>query len=197
MQFNLEPPDSLAKLNSRRKVVRVGGKPIFYYAVLSADERKTLIQAAKERGLLTRYEFCGIARYGVSRNHAASLLLEDTHHKAFELLRRAFGACARFWVRPKQLRIIGIDFYWKKANMGLALTGPLIDDPSRGDPGRTRDSRPALEYDIDSMIPQSMKGLMVVKMPYYLVWHQSSDFLRRIRSKLFATGRYPGLREER
>jgi len=190
-----EISEAVKKFNSNRRALHFGGHTVFCVK-LTSEERKTLYCAARESGLLMRYEFSGIPSYGVSRSHAAALLLEVTHQKALGLLRREFGSCARFWVRPKQLSILGTDFYWKKAKLGLAITGPLMDDPYRGDPKRTRDSRPELEQQLDSLIPESMKGLAIIKVPYYLVWHQPSDFIRRINSKLIASGQYTRLRDK-
>ncbi len=193
--MKLEVSEAVKKLNSNRRTLHLGGRTL-YSVRLTPEERKTLYGAAKECGLLVRYEFSGIPSYGVTRSHAAALLLEVTHQKALGLLQREFGACARFWVRPKQLSILGVNFYWKKAKLGLAITGPLIDDPHRGDPRRTRDSRPELEQELHSGIPEGMKALAIIKLPYYLVWHQPSAFISRINSKLAASGQYPRLQNK-
>jgi hypothetical protein len=189
-----EISEVLKELNSKRRALRYGGRTI-HYVELTAEERKNLYEGAREHGLLIGYEFSGVRSYGVSRNDAAYILLEATRQKAFRLLQREFGAFARFWVKPKQLNLIGIDFYWRKARLGLLITGPLIDDPSRGDPTRSRDSRQELEQDLDSVIPENMKGLTTIKMPYYIVWHRPSDLVSRIRGRLVASGQYPRLRD--
>ena len=189
-----EVPEAIKKLAANRRVLRLGRHTISWLK-LTSEERKTLYAAAKERGRLYRYEFSGIASYGASRTDAAAMLLETTREKAFLLLRREFGSSARFWVNPRQLKILRIDFYWRKARLGLTITGPLIDDPYRGDPKRTRDSRPELERELDSLIPENMQRLAIIKIPYYMVWHQPSDVINRINKRLVASGQYGRLRE--
>lgn len=186
-------PETLKKLSSKRKVTRLGGRE-FAWVDLSPEERETLYSAARDRGLLLRYEFSGVPSYGIGRRDAANRLLEATRQKAFVLLRQAFGSSARFWVRPVQLFFLQVDFYWRRANLGLAITGPLMDDPFRGDPVRTRDSRPELGQGVEFRIPTQMQGLEIVKIPYYSIWHKPSEFISRINRELMASHKYPKLR---
>jgi hypothetical protein len=174
------------------RTVHLGGHKICWVD-LTVEECKTVYDAAKERGLLLRYEFSGIAFYGPNRTYAADLLLEATRQKVFRLLRREFGSSARFWIRPTPLSFLGIDFYWRKARLGLAITGPLIDDLYRGDPRRTRDSKPELEREFDCRIPVNMRGLSIIKIPYYSVWHRPSEVVNCIKKRLVASGQYPRL----
>jgi len=185
----------LHSLVSKRKELKLTGCSISWLEI-TPTERKELYEIAKERGLLIGYKFSGIMSYGISRNDAGCSLLESTRERAFEKLRTEFGAKARFWIRPKQLSIIGIDFYWRTAKLGVLITGPLRDDPRRGDPVRTRDSCVGREQDFDWALPPNMKGLAILKFPYYQVWHHPSDFLDQIKHRLITSGYYPKLRNE-
>src|ERR1700722_3950368 len=182
-------PESIKELASKRRVVRLGRRS-FSYVDLTPAERAELCQFAEQRGLLTRYDFSGIPANGVSRNHAANRLLEATRKKAFEMMRRAFGASARF--RSQSEPAMSVDFYWRKARLGLVITGPPRDAAGRGDPRRTGDSRPELGQHFDSL-PATLK---IIRAPYYLVWHRPTHFLDQIRNELVASGQYPRLLEK-
>ena len=186
-------PEVLKKLAANRSPLNLG-KAAIQFAQLTLEEKDVLYSTAKARGLLTRYEFSGVPCDGLSRTDAAGRLCEVTHQRALVLLRLEFGACARFWVKPRQLRYLDVDFYWKKANLGLVITGPLIDDPWRADPRRTRDSRDELQLEFDSPIPNIILPVRVIKTPYYSIWHQPSAFIRHMRELLAGSRQYPRLR---
>ncbi len=163
----------------------------FSWLDITSADREKLYEIAEECGFLTHYEFSGIKSAGTSRNNAALRLLQATRDRAFSRLKHEFGAKAHFWVRPRQLCLGEIDFYWRKAKVGVIITGPLLDARGRAGPQRARDRR--LEYDFTSTLPTELKGLTVLRFPYYEVWHQPAGFIKQIRQGLVASGHYPRL----
>lgn len=91
---------------------------------IDSNERKNLYEIAKQRGLLTEYRFSGIKAYRVNRNDALCWLMEETRKRALEKLKLEFGSRAHFWVQPRRLSYVDIDFYWILAKLGIVITGP-------------------------------------------------------------------------
>lgn len=159
---------------------------------LTPREREDLYDEAGRRGLLTMYEFSGIFSQGVSRGDAIRTLLVKTRKKAFELFRQEFGAAARFRVSPTQFG--GIDFYWRRAALGLVITGPLVDDPFRADPRRTRDIDK--RFGVGFFQVQDSAEPKILAVPYYEVWHSPRAVVEKVRQLLLASGQYPRVRGE-
>jgi hypothetical protein len=91
------------------------------------------------------------------------------------------------------LSYVDIDFYWRSAKLGVVITGPLKDDPHRGDPVRTKDLTPSSKDAAISAMRIGVEDITIVTVPYYQVWHRPSVFLEQIRSKLILSGNYPKL----
>lgn len=183
----------LKHLLSKRKEIKFGTDSLSWLNI-TATEREKLYEVGAQCGLLTSYEFSGVKSLGTSHNNAARRLLDKTHKRAFARLKTEFGSKAHFWVRPKEL--FPMDFYWRLARIGVAITGPLKDDLNRRGPARTRDFRMGLLEDLVSYLPPNFQGMTVLTFPYYVVWHHPTEFVRRIRQKLAASGRYPRLSEQ-
>jgi len=113
-----------------------------------------------------------------------------TRERAFTKLRAEFGAKAHFWVKPKQLSFLRVDFYWRLARIGVVITGPPRDNLYRFGSARTRDSCIDMRQDF---LPPNLTGLSVLSFPYYMVWRHPFDFVKQIRHKLIASKRYPRL----
>ena len=190
-----EIPDDIKTFALKRRSFRSRADGVsLRYVNLTEEESKRLFEFAHQRGLLTRYEFSGVTSYGVTRNNAADRLLKETRQKAFDLLRRAFGASARF--RKQEWNPWTADFYWKKAGLAVVITGPGWDDLRRADPTRRRDTRPELYEEISSPSGLSdcpAKISKLLKMPYYMIWHQPTRFIDQVRLELIASGQYPKL----
>lgn len=188
----MEPDDEKFLKNLLSKRREFGPRAYrFSYLDITSAEREKLYEIAEQSGLLTHYEFSGIKSAGTSRNNAARRLIQATRDRAFSRLKREFGAKAHFWVRPIQLYVGDIDFYWRRAKLGVTITGPLLDAHDRAGLERVRDRR--FEYDFASTLPPELKGFAVLTFPYYEVWHQPSEFIRKIRHSLVASGHYPRL----
>lgn len=185
---NRDIPDCIKQLNSKRRTENWYGHRIFKVE-LTEREREELYDEAGRRGLLTIHEFSGISARGVNRRDAIESLLAKTRKRAFELFQKELGACARFWASPSQF--YGVDFYWRRARLGVAITGPLEDDVFRADPRRSRDRM----WVVVSRAYKS-DGLTVMAVPYYEVWHKPGPVVATIRQQLLASGRYPKLRGE-
>jgi hypothetical protein len=178
----------LKYLLSKRKVSGPRGNRFSWLDMTSA-EREKLYEIGEQSGLLTQYEFSGIKSSGTSRNDAARRVLDKTSERAFLKLKTEFGGTAHFWVRPRQLSFI--DFYWRKAKVGVVLTGPLMDDLWHAGRKRVGDFR--LKRNILSDLPPEMRYLTLLVVPYYVVWHQPSEFIGAIKQELIASGHYPRL----
>ena len=178
----------LKHLLSKRKEFKLGSYP-FSWLDITPAEREKLYEAGEQCGFLTTYEFSGIKASGTSRNDAANRLLDKTHERAFTKLKAEFGSKAHFWVKPKQLCFLRVGFYWRLARIGVVITGPPRDDLNRFGPARTKDSCSVRQ----DFLPPDLKGLTLLSFPYYVVWHQPSEFIRKIRQKLIASGHYPRL----
>jgi hypothetical protein len=87
----------------------------FSWLDITPAEREKLYEIGVQSAVLTQYEFSGVKSAGTSRNDAARRVLDMTHARAFSKLKAEFGAKAHFWVRPKKLCFLHIDFYWRKA----------------------------------------------------------------------------------
>jgi hypothetical protein len=153
---------------------------------ITPAEKEKLYEIGAQAGLLTQYEFNGIKSVGTSHNDAACRVLDMTRQRAFSKLKAEFGAKAHFWVKPKQLCYPQVDFYWRKAQLGVVISGPLKDALHRGGPERIRDEH-------IEMLPTEQSRLSTITFPYYIVWHQPSEFIKKIRQKLIASGHYPRL----
>jgi len=151
--------------------------------------KRKLREEALHRGLVPRYLFSGIAAFGVSRNDAAEQLMKLCHERAFGLLRKEFGSTAHFWDRPKFGW--GINFFWRKANIGIRLTGPLLDQVNQ------HEAAPRARFRMLHFFAQGCSGnardMKIMHFPYYEIWHHPSKFLATIRAELVATGKYPSL----
>lgn len=163
----------------------------YTYLDITPAERTKLYALARQRGLLTHYEFSGVESFGVNRNDAARTVLQKTHERALEKLKIEFGAKAHFWVNPKQL--LGVDFYWRSAKLGVVISGPLQDDLGRADPARMRDWRFKAKERSVTIPGVNSWTIIVLTFPYYVVWHHPSDFLSHIKDRLLASGCYPRL----
>jgi len=185
---------SARTLSSEKNRVDLLRHQVFYRADCEAD-REILYAEAKRRGLLRTYDFSGIAACGVSRRDAITTLMLSTFRKSFGLLRRNFGSSARFVARPRQFRSLGVDFYWKRAKIGLVITGPTFDDLRRGDRRRTRDREQVL-YDLcegRNSFLRVANRLSVMIVPYYDIWHNPTAVVANVRGVLFDSGKYPRL----
>lgn len=159
----------------------------------SEADRKILYEYADSQGLLLEYDFAGIRATGVSRRDAITNLMQSTFERAFELLRRNFGSSAKFHSRPKRFKDLEIDFYWKRADFGLVISGPNIDDLWRPGNQRTRDRNALFErwaYRARSVDRESQR-LAVMMVPYYEIWHHPTEFAERVRNYLRRSGQYP------
>jgi len=180
----------LKYLLSKRKVSGPRAYRFSWLDITSA-EREKLYEIGEQSGLLTHYEFSGIKSAGTSRNDAARRVLDKTRERAFLKLKTEFGGTAHFWVRPRQLSRLCIDFYWRKANVGVVLTGPLADDLLHAGSKRVGDFR--LTRNFLSNLPPALRYLTFLVVPYYVVWHQPSEFIGAIKQQLIASGHYPRL----
>jgi hypothetical protein len=187
-----KPEESLIPLLSKRRHSFHGGS-VLTWLEIDSNERKNLYEIAKQRGLLTEYRFSGIKAYGVSRNDAVRWLMEKTRNRALEKLRAEFGSMAHFWVQPRRLSYVDIDFYWRSAKLGIVITGPLKDDPYRGDSVRAKEPAPSSKDAAISAMRIGVEDITIFTVPYYQVWHRPSVFLEQIRSKLILSGHYPKL----
>ena len=112
--------------------------------------------------------------------------MELARTRAFALLKKEFGSSAHFWPRPKFSRV-SLDFYWRRANLGVMVTGPLLTLPSGA---RKRDQ--GLDY--HEFCSGELKRVQILKLPYYMDLAQScQSFVGEIRAALAASGKYPKL----
>lgn len=189
-------PAEIQRIASEKRIA-VGGFSLL--VGLSHEDRALLHNAARERVDFRNYEFCGVQVSGIDRSGAIIELMQDTFAKVFQLLKVQFGARAHFRPRPDSLRDLHVDFYWERAKFGIGITGPNIDDPTRLDNARTRHSierRRYYEWLVDEGIgyPDQARGLTLVQVPYYVIWHQPSLFVEDIKKVLLNSGAYPKLR---
>src|ERR1700744_1280089 len=119
--------------------------------------------------------------------------MDKTRKRALEKLRGEFGSRAHFWVQPRRLSYVEIDFYWRSAKLGVVISGPLKDDPYRGDSVRAKDPAPSSKDAAISAMRLGVEDITIFMVPYYQVWHRPSLFLEQIRSKLILSGQYPKL----
>lgn len=181
----------LNSLSSKRKTLRLGRTSSLTYLDITPTERTRLYELARQRGLLTRYEFSGVESFGVNRNDAARTVLLKTHERALEKLKIEFGAKAHFWVNPKQF--LSVDFYWRSAKLGVAISGPLQDDLGRADRVRKRDCRFEAKERSVTIPGVNSWTIALLSFPYYVVWHHPAEFLSHIKDRLLASGCYPRL----
>src|SRR3989442_677399 len=115
-------------------------------------------------------------------------LMKATWEKAFDLLRKEFGERARFWPRPKDPFMC--DFFWRRGNIALNLTGPLVEEAAP----RRRYQTGHLEDLQRCMLSGAARTAKVLRVPYYEVWHHPERFLADVRRALIASGKYPNLK---
>jgi hypothetical protein len=163
----------------------------FSWLDITSAEREKLYEIGEQSGLLTHYEFSGIKAAGTSRNDAARRVLDKTRERAFLKLKTELGRTAHFWFRPRQLSSLYIDFYWRKAKVGVVVTGPLMDDLWHAGRKRIGAFRFARNYFSNS--PPELRNLTILVVSYYTVWHQPSEFVAAIKEQLIASGHYPRL----
>ena len=146
----------------------------------------TLRSEALRRGVLTRYDFCGELVYGTDRADAIYYLMKRVFARAFRLLQIEFGSKARFQPRPPRWhRLDTPDFYWRKANFGIEITGPLSHsqfDESLHNVRSMRGERGAITGNPE-----------IVRVSYRVVLDTPQKFLESIRTRLVASGAYPRL----
>lgn len=177
-------------------MVKSGPRSVPSLEIQNAKDK--IREEARRRGLLHRYDFSGIVANGVSRNDAAEQLMKQARARAFDLLRKEFGASAHFWPRasiriPVLREVFSVDFYWRKANLGVELTGPLVMNRVTGELKR---SHGAPDFPVEFMDPRyqgEAKHVKIMKLPYYLLWHDPSRFVGEIRKALVASGKFPNL----
>jgi len=116
--------------------------------------------------------------------------MERTHQKAFDLLRKEFGSTAKF--ETSYLPVI--DFFWRKARVAMAISGPLTTSFLFDGP-RRQASPPNLDLARwCGMLPRFPKtGVVVVTVPHYMVWHRPQQFLAEARTMLVNSKAYPRL----
>ncbi len=114
--------------------------------------------------------------------------MERTRARAFEILRKEFGASARFWPRPENTPVPWPDFYWRKANVAVVITGPLHDVPGPATARMRSESVVNGAY-----FSGAMQRMKINRLAYYLVWHRPGEFMAVIRAALVASGKYPKL----
>lgn len=160
--------------------------------------RRSLLAECEKRGISVQsHSFSNISIDGVSRHDAAEWLLERTFQKALSLLRKEFGACARFWPRPGD---VGIDFYWRKARLAVTISGPLNRRRFCLDNHKVRDKIAghrlaiAREFRFTDEKAVTQADVQELVLPYYIVWHNPRKFLAEIRTILINSGAYPRLR---
>jgi hypothetical protein len=163
----------------------------FSWLDITSAEREKLYEIGEHSGLLTQYEFSGMKSAGTSRNDAARRVLDKTRERAFLKLKTELGGKAHFWLKPRQLACLYIDFYWRKAKVGVVVTGPLMDDLWHG--GRKRVGAFRLTRKYLSNLPPELRDLTILIVPYYMVWHRPSEFVTAIKEQLIASGHYPRL----
>jgi hypothetical protein len=163
----------------------------FSWLDITSAEREKLYEIGEQSGLLTQYEFSGIKSAGTSRNDAARRVLDKTRERAFLKLKTELGRTAHFWLSPRQISSLYIDFYWRKAKVGAVITGPLMDDLWHA--GRKRVGAFRLTRKYVSNLPPELRDLTILIVPYYMVWHQPSEFVTAIKEQLIASGHYPRL----
>jgi hypothetical protein len=166
----------------------------FSWLDITSAEREKLYEIGDQAGLLTHYEFSGIKTAGTSRNDAARRVLDKTRERAFLKLKTELGRTAHFWFRPRQLSALYIDFYWRKAKVSVVITGPLMDD--LGHAGRKRVGSFRFARRFFSKLPTDFRDLTILAVPYYVIWHQPSEFVTAIKEQLIASGHYPRLNEK-
>jgi hypothetical protein len=147
---------------------------------------------ALQSGICKHFAFAGERVVAVDFADACEQIRARVYQKAFELLRREFGACARFWPRPRfeETGLVPedfrLDFYWRKANLGLKIVGPSrAKNPTPGHLSLTADHGVHLGR-------RPGQGWLIVA-PYELVIRAPEEFLRQVRDILVASGKYPRL----
>src|ERR1700674_1816636 len=79
---------------------------------ITSAEREKLYEIGEQSDLLTQYEFSGVKSAGTSHNDAARRVLDKTRERAFLKLKTELGRTAHFWLSPRQISSLYIDFYW-------------------------------------------------------------------------------------
>jgi hypothetical protein len=116
-------------------------------------------------------------------------MLAEALEKAFNLLRIAFGATARFtryWTYDCNKYSGYADFYWKKAKIAVVITGHRYYEngitSNYLNDGYRRET--AFEVPVD---------VRVLTFPYYVVVREPKKFLATVAAQLIQSGAYPGL----
>lgn len=159
--------------------------------MLPAD-RAAMLDECRKRGIpICSFDFSNIKIDGVSRYDAGQWLLELTRLKTFELLRLKFGASARFQVGPEPF-----DFFWRKAQFALIILGPLMKQRFFSD-GKMKRANKIRDFDFMKATGLCMRGvdtkIVIVNLPYYRLWHNPTDVLDEVQSRLVVCGAYPNL----
>jgi len=136
-------------------------------------------KSARNLGLLKVFNFSGVRVRSIDRRSAQLELMAKTRSRAFDLLRKEFGAVARFWPNFVYLSEHA-DFYWRRAGLGLIITGPRNSDRHPADTGFRTWGRTRIEK--------------LLRVPYYTVWHRPKKFLDAVRAELALSGKYPRLK---
>jgi hypothetical protein len=116
-------------------------------------DRTALLAECRKRSIpVHKYDFSNILVEGVSRRDASDWLLDLMRRKAFDLLRREFGATARFRTGPPT-----IDFFWRKAQLAIVISGPLnrrwLFSDGKMKRASKRDSRKGRPFGECSLLP--------------------------------------------
>jgi hypothetical protein len=160
---------------------------------------------AKKVTALPTYKFSNVPVEGDTREEATEKLLRKTFEKALALLKREFGAAARFEINHDH---DSVDFFWRKAGLALRIAGPLGPGPQvRGayrDNGRKMRDLGGLNYDLaramgiseetcSMNLAQTREKVHLVTVPYYMIWRNPQKFLNEVRTLLLNTRAYPRL----
>jgi hypothetical protein len=128
--------------------------------------------------------------FGTEPPNDVEKFMERTRQKAFDLLRKEFGSTARFEIGYRPV----IDFFWRRARLAMAISGPLRPRLFSDGP-MMQDKAPDLDFSRwMMMLPRFPKtGVVLVAVPHYMVWHRPQHFLAETRMMLLNSKTYPRL----
>jgi hypothetical protein len=128
--------------------------------------------------------------FGIEPPNDVEQFMERTHQKAFDLLRKEFGSTARFETGYRRV----IDFFWRRARLAMAISGPLRPRLLHDGP-MFQDKAPDLNLARWCReLPGFPKtGVVLVAVPHYMVWHRPQQFLTETRLMLLNSKAYPRL----
>lgn len=187
----------ILKLAEQAGYVRIENSAATGTPDITLDLQK-LIGDAAERGLLGVMSGLPVSAVEKMKSRAGKLL--QAQERAHELLRKEFGAVARFQ-RNKRFQPNGkkisrewpeAHFYWKRARIAVLITGPRIDDFSSSTEKKRNDSLQFLQERGNAPFPDD---ITVLPIPYYVVTKQPRQFLEQVHEALSASGAYPRLKE--